>query len=77
MTVAKNDKTAAFKTSSFFQMPVGKTISGEKLNLIIKESQETKVPFRHLTKKYYPDVKIVTEINPGEGVPEIKRRNKR
>jgi len=77
MTVAKNDKTAAFNTSSFFQMPVGKTIPGVKLNLIFKESQETGVPSRHLIKKYYPDVKIVTEINPGEGVPELKRRNKR
>lgn len=77
MKVAKDENTAPFNTNSMFQMPEGKTISGKKLTEIFAESKKTGITSRHLIKKYFPDVKIVTEINPGKGVPNMKGRNKR
>lgn len=77
MTIAKDENTATFNTNSMFQMPEGKTISGDKLKEIFLESEKTGIPKRQLIKKYFPEVKIVTEINAGKGVPDIKGRNKR
>ena len=77
MRVADDENTATFKTSSMIQMPEGKTMSGEVLDRIFKESRSTKIPIRVLLKKYYPEATIVTEVNPGKGVPNMKKRNKR
>jgi hypothetical protein len=77
MKSTDNNENATFNTSTQFQMPEGKTISGEMLEQIFKESKSTKIPIRHLIKKYYPDVISKTEIRPGNGVPEMKKRNKR
>lgn len=72
--VAESEENALFHSSSIIQRPDGKTMSGEIIEEIIKESKETKVPIRHLFRKYFPDAKIVTKIEPGKGVPEMKKR---
>lgn len=77
MKVADNEDTAPFHTTSVVQMPDGKTMSGDILEQIFQESRETKIPIRHLVKKYYPEVIVSTQVFPGEGVPEMKKRNKR
>ena len=77
MKLSSDEEKAAFHTRTFFKMPEGKTMSGEILEKVFQESKETKIPSRHLIKKYYPDVQIITEIFPGKGVPEMKKRNKR
>lgn len=68
---------ATFNTGTMIQMPEGESMSGEMLDKIFKESKETGTPVRHLIKKYYPKAGIVTEIKPGDGVPQISKRNKR
>lgn len=77
MTVANDESSAPFHTTCFIQMPDGKTMSSEILEKISIESKKTKIPQRHLIAKYYPEAKIETRIYPGEGVPELKKRNKR
>ena len=77
MKVAENEDKATFHTSSMIQMSDGKTMSGEILVKIFEESKKTKIPIRHLINKYYPDAKIVTEVFPGKGVTEMKKRKKR
>jgi len=68
---------ATFNTETLIQMPEGETISGEALEQIFKESKAKSTPVRHLIKKHYPRASISTEIQPGAGVPEILKRNKR
>lgn len=52
-------------------------MSGEVLSKIYEESRRTKIPVRKLIKKYYCEATVTTEVRPGEGVPEMKKRNKR
>lgn len=77
MKVADNEQTAPFHTTSMIQMPEGKTMSGDVLEQIFQESKETKIPIRHLITKYYPEANVSTQVFPGEGVPEMKKRMKR
>jgi hypothetical protein len=70
-------ENATFNTSTLIEMPEGKTMSGEMLGKIFEESKKTGTPVRHLIKKYYPEAKAITEIRPGDGVPTMKKRNKR
>ena len=77
LKVASNESTAPFHTTTIVEMPDGKTMSGDILEKVFEESRKTKIPKRHLISKYYPDAKIITQIAPGEGVPEMKKRKKR
>lgn len=70
-------ENATFNTSTLFQMPESQTINGELLNQILEESRETGIPIRHLMKKYFPEANIITEISPGNGVPDIAARSQR
>jgi len=77
MIVSENMDTATFNTNTMASMPKGKKMSGEKLSAMFKESKETKVPLKHLMKKYFPEVNLVTQIEPADGFPDKKTRNKR
>ena len=77
MVASENMDTATFNTQTMASMPKGMTMSGEKLEEMFKENRETKVPLRHLMKKYFPEVNLVTNIEPADGFPEKKTRNKR
>lgn len=77
MVASDNTNAATFNTQTMASMPEGMTMSGEKLEEMFKENRETKVPLRHLMKKYFPEVNIVTNIEPGDGFPDKKTRNKR
>lgn len=77
MKTTEDESNALFDTSSMITMPEGKTMSGEVLEKIFAESRETKIPIRKLIEKYYSEAKIITEIRPGAGVPDMKKRNKR
>lgn len=77
MVASENMDTATFNAKTMVSMPEGMTISGEKLKEIFKENKETKVPLRHLLKKHIPEVNLVTQIEPADGFPDKKTRNKR
>lgn len=72
-----NPETAALNTRSIILLPDGQTISQETLDSLQQESRDKKTPFRHLIKKIYPDSKIKIISEPGDGVPEMKKRKKR
>jgi hypothetical protein len=75
--VPENLENATFNTQSMIVMPDGKTMSGDMLSKIFEESRITKTPVRHLVRKYFPDAKILTQIEPTDDTPEMKKRNKR
>lgn len=77
MTRTDDIENGTFNTGTMVQMPQGETMDGETLEKIFEESRKTKKPIRHLINKYFPQAKIITEIRPGDGVPEIKKRNTR
>jgi hypothetical protein len=77
MVAAENMDSATFNTQTMAAMPEGMTMDGDKLQLMFKENKETKVPLRHLMKKYFPEVNLVTNIEPPDGFPDKKTRNKR
>jgi hypothetical protein len=77
MKLAEEENKATFNTSSFFQMPEGKTIKVEEIEKFIKESKDTKIPLRKIMRENVPDIKIVTEVRPGNSVPKMKKRNSR
>jgi hypothetical protein len=74
---SQDEDTAPFHTTTMFEMPEGKTMSGEMLQKILKERDETKTLVRHLIPKYYPEAKTITEVSPGKIVPKMKKRSKR
>lgn len=75
--IPENIENATFNTQSLIVMPDDETISGDMLSKIFEESKKTKNPVRHLVKKYYPNAKIITQVEPTDDTPEMKRRNKR
>ena len=77
MKLVDNESSATFLTQTFIQAPEGESISGELIAELLEESKKTKIPFRHLFKRHRPDYKITTIVNPGEGVPEMKKRKGR
>jgi len=77
MTLSEDENNATFNTTSMFQMPEGKTMNGEDLENYIRESKKTKTPLRKIIKEKIPEIKIVTEIRPGNSVPEMKKRTSR
>jgi hypothetical protein len=44
------------------------------LSKAFKESKETGIPVRHILKKSFPQASFMTEITPGDSVPEISKR---
>ena len=77
LTKAPNEEDAAFNTTTFFKMPKDGPMTGDDLLEIFNESENRQKPTRHILKEKYPESEIKTIINPGEGVPEMKKRNKR
>ncbi|HSZ87697.1 MAG TPA: hypothetical protein VK787_16805 [Puia sp.] len=77
MTRTDDVENATFNTSTLVQMPEGQTMNGEVLNKIFDESKKTGIPLRHLLKKSFPKASFLTEISPGNGVPDISKRTKR
>jgi len=77
MILVDNPETAALITTSYILLPDGQTISQELFYKLQQESQEKKIPLRHLIKKIYPDASIKIRVEPGNGVPEMKKRRKR
>ncbi len=75
--VSDSKETALFHNHTMVSMPDGKTMSGDKIAEIVKESKETKIPIRHLMQKYFPEATIITQVEPVEGMPEMKKRTKR
>lgn len=77
MTRTDDIENATFNTGTLIQMPEGETMDGETLSKAFKESKETGIPVRHILKKYFPQASFMTEITPGDGVPEISKRTPR
>lgn len=77
MKVAEDESEAPIHTSSMISMPKGKTMSGDVIANLMEKSRKTGVPIRKLLQEKYTEAKIITEFKPGEGVPEMKKRNKR
>lgn len=74
MKVAENDENALLRSRTIVQRPDGKTMSEHTLQKLADESRKTKIPMRNLISKYFPDATTFTEILPGKGVPEMKKR---
>lgn len=77
MTRTDDLENATFNTGTLIQMPEGETMDGETLSKAFKESKETGIPVRHILKKYFPQASFMTEITPGDSVPEISKRTPR
>jgi hypothetical protein len=77
LTVAEKEEDASLNFGTLVQMPDGKTMSGDEIAEILKESKRTKKPVRHLIKEHFPEAYIVSEVTPAKGVPEKKKRKKR
>ena len=77
MTRTDDPENATFNTGTLVQMPEGETMDGETLSKAFKESKETRIPVRHILKKYFPQASFMTEITPGDSVPEISKRSPR
>jgi len=72
MKTTDNYENAAYRLQTIVMAQPGKTISGDNIAKLAKESRETGVPMAKLLKKL--DANIKTIISPGEGVPELKKR---
>lgn len=75
MKVAEDFETASFHTQSIIQAPEGQTIPMELIQKALEESSRTKVPIRKVIRKLMPEATIITQINPGKGVPKMTKRS--
>ena len=77
MTRTDDLENATFNTGTLIQMPEGQTMDRETISKAFKESKETGIPVRHILQKYFPQASFMTEITPGDSVPEIAKRKPR
>lgn len=77
MVLVDDPKNASLMTTSFIKLSNGEKLSEELLLKIFKESKISKIPVRHIFKKYFPNADVTIQVSPGEGVPVMKKRNKR
>ncbi len=68
---------AVLNVKSFLMIPKGEIISKEKFNKIDIEAQEKSISKIQLLKQYFPNAIIISELNRGNGVPELKNRKPR
>lgn len=70
-----NENEATYHLDTIIEAPEGKTLNGDDIADILKESSEKGIPVAKLASKL--GGKQTTYISPGEGVPPILKRNKR
>lgn len=75
MIRADDESTAPFNRQTLIIAPEGKTISGEILQQAFEESSTTKEPVSKIIQRLVKDVKVITQIVPGDGVPEMTKRS--
>ncbi|MGL1934474.1 MAG: hypothetical protein OCD01_05620 [Fibrobacterales bacterium] len=77
MIALEDEKGAAFHTSTLFKMPEGEKATVGEILKIFEDAKIKGQSKRHALKDVFPGSTMITEIGPGEGVPEMKSRNKR
>lgn len=75
MVPCENEDDATFHTRSFFEMPEGETITGDRILELKEEARKKGIPLRKYMKEMIPNIRIQSEVNPGKGVIEKKTRN--
>lgn len=75
MQITEDVENAPFNRQTLIQAPEGQTISEEMIQQAIEESKRTKQPIGKIMQRLMSDVKIVTFISPGEGVPKMTKRS--
>ncbi|MFA5986505.1 MAG: ATP-binding protein [Parcubacteria group bacterium] len=76
MIRAENYDDAQLHTSTLVEAAPGTTISGTDIANLYKEHKETGIPMAKLIKKL-PNVKAMSVISPGPGVPDLAKRTSR
>ncbi len=75
MVRADDVNTAPFNRQSMIIAPEGQTIDGEIIQKAIEESSRTKEPVSKIIQRLIKDVKVITQIIPGEAVPDMTKRS--
>jgi hypothetical protein len=75
MVRADDESTAPFNRQTMIIAPEGETISGEIIQQAFEESKRTKQPVAKIIQRLVKDVKVITQIVPGDGVPEMTKRS--
>ncbi|HOX85155.1 MAG TPA: hypothetical protein PKW76_15485 [bacterium] len=77
MTLVDDESKATFKTHTLIKSKDGQEIDMELFSELVKESKETNKPIGQLVKKRMPNLNVTTIVEPGEGVPALKKRKRR
>ena len=75
MKVSHDFEKASFQTQSIILVPKGKTIPTELIEQAIEKSKKTNEPLRKILQRLLPDANIITQLNPGSGVPKMTKRS--
>jgi hypothetical protein len=75
MVRAEDETTAPFNRQTLVMAPEDETFSGEIIQQAIEESNLTKQPLGKVIQKLVKNAKVITQITPGEGVPEMTKRS--
>lgn len=76
MSTTKEKDKSVFEISTLVKADPGKTISGDEISDLIKESNQTGVPFAKLARGL-KNIKIRTIIMPSDSIPKIAGRKPR
>jgi hypothetical protein len=75
MIRSDDETTAPFNRQSIIIAPEGQTISGEIMQQAFDESSRTKEPVSKVIQRLIKDIKVITQIVPGDAVPEMTKRS--
>jgi len=77
MIPCESEEEATFHTRSFIQIPENIVITIDEIEEMRKESKDKGISFRKYIKEKIPNIKIISETFPGQGVVNKKKRKKR
>ncbi len=75
MIRADDESTAPFNRQTLIIAPEGQQISGEIIQQAYEESLKTKEPVSKIVQRLIKDAKVITQIVPGDGVPNMTKRS--
>jgi hypothetical protein len=75
LQISDDYDNAPFNRQTLIIAPEGQTISGEMIQLAIKESNKTKQPIGKIMQRLLKNANITTILAPGDGIPEMTKRS--
>ncbi|MGY5351133.1 hypothetical protein ACXGQW_00930 [Wenyingzhuangia sp. IMCC45533] len=72
-----DEENATFRRQSMIMAKEGEMITGEILEKAFEINKKARKPIAKIISELMPNLKVITQISPGDGVPKMEKRNGR